>query len=344
MNKAAAEPKKHHYVPRFLISNFSIPEKKSRRTYVFDLISRRTFRTSVENVGAETHFNRLEGSSRMEQFFSIIENRAASAFYKLITQKTINCLNEHEVDVIMRFIISQYIRTRAFREQIKDFDDQIERKLRTEGADDETISKYIPMEREEAAKLLSFKLIFDLMKMRHELLLSKVPILFSANEGRFILSDNPVLMHNVNDFRPYGNLGFLVQGIQIYIPISPKYCFAYYCSSNVLEMQKGIFLTKQGLQKAKATRVLTGIFNDNTFNNRINELDDKLHRLRVMYNSIELGGPVAMNLDNVTFVNSLSIASAERQVYAIKRSDLALATEIAQDNPDHAAPPRLKLQ
>ena len=151
-------------------------------------------------------------------------------------------------------------------------------------------------------------------------------------------------MHNENDFGPYGNLGFLVPGVQIYIPISPECCFAYYCASNVLEMQKGLFLTERALQKAKATRVLTGYFNNVEFNSQIDELEDKLHKLQVMYKSIDIGESVQMDSENVMFVNSLSVGSAERQVYARQASDLTLAKGIVRDSPDHAAPRRMKLQ
>ena len=40
----------------------------------------------------------------------------------------------------------------------------------------------------------------------------------------FFTSDNPIALHNTNDYWPYGNLGLSVKGIEIYFPISSTLC------------------------------------------------------------------------------------------------------------------------
>ncbi len=54
-----------------------------------------------------------------------------------------------------------------------------------------------------------------------DLLLKKDWYLLETRPERpFYVSDNPVVLKNSNDFGPYGNLGLVVRGIQIYLPLS----------------------------------------------------------------------------------------------------------------------------
>lgn len=46
-------------------------------------------------------------------------------------------------------------------------------------------------------------------------------VLEASSDDGFYISDNPIGFHNYNNFEPFGNLGFAVPGIEIYLPLSP---------------------------------------------------------------------------------------------------------------------------
>ena len=64
-------------------------------------------------------------------------------------------------------------------------------------------------------------------------LLDKTWLLFRAHENStFYTSDNPVTMHNSRRDPWRGTLGVAVEGIEIYVPLSPRITLALYCKSH----------------------------------------------------------------------------------------------------------------
>jgi hypothetical protein len=61
-------------------------------------------------------------------------------------------------------------------------------------------------------------------------------IIKADTDKNFCISDHPVTLCNKNKFGPYGNLGFALPGIEIYMPISPKFTIAFI--SNTIQNYK----------------------------------------------------------------------------------------------------------
>ena len=66
------EPRKHHYVPRSVLQNFTITDGR-RQLYVFDKQNDRSFPASVFDAGAERDFNCVQFHDKKYNFESIFE-------------------------------------------------------------------------------------------------------------------------------------------------------------------------------------------------------------------------------------------------------------------------------
>ena len=54
----------------------------------------------------------------------------------------------------------------------------------------------------------------------------------------FWTSDHPIVRYNPIDFSPYGNLGTLCRGIQIFFPLTPKLGISFPILSNIFSALK----------------------------------------------------------------------------------------------------------
>lgn len=101
-------------------------------------------------------------------------------------------------------------------------------------------------------------------------LISKVMVLLKLNcSGQIYISDNPLVLHNQQEFGPYGNIGLSVPGIEIYHPISPNLVLGLFCPTICLQIQKaqaeasanisalrlGVFRNPQGSIHAQVDRL-----------------------------------------------------------------------------------------
>lgn len=85
------EVKKQHYVPRFLLRNFTESSKKNQ-LFVFNKRTEKKFRTSPEQIAHENKFYDFElkqDKFSLEPLFSDIENIAASIIRKITQNKTL---------------------------------------------------------------------------------------------------------------------------------------------------------------------------------------------------------------------------------------------------------------
>lgn len=121
-----SEPKLHHYVPRFYLSNFCAP---SGRFWVWDKVSRKVYPSSPKNVAAGTHFYRVPefiGTDVdplfLEKDLASLETRAAAIFEETIplldTMEPLQFLQmgDDERWVLSSYMAIQFLRTAEQRD------------------------------------------------------------------------------------------------------------------------------------------------------------------------------------------------------------------------------------
>jgi hypothetical protein len=98
-----------HYVPQFLLKNFSVDPNKPQ-VWAYDKSTGRSFRTNVRNIAAEKGFYRLEVGGRtlsLEEGLSTLEDKTATIIQRIIGARSIGGLSEYDRIVIAVFVAVQ---------------------------------------------------------------------------------------------------------------------------------------------------------------------------------------------------------------------------------------------
>jgi Protein of unknown function (DUF4238) len=122
----------------------------------------------------------------------------------------------------------------------------------------------------------------------------------------FFVSDNPIALHNQNDFGPYGNLGLAVPGIEIYFPITPTLTLTFF-EPSILE-----------------------------------RLDTLSRHGEELIRAAQTGGRAHCANENVMFLNSLQVINASRFVMSVTKN-FALATRMLEEKPHLRQPPLFEM-
>lgn len=293
------KPKKQHYVPQFLLRNFAIGKKQKAKVWVLDKRNAAIFQASVRDIAHENMFYEYRGKAgtyELESELEKIDSKAAGIIQDVIASGRLPRSGEKSI-WLSYYVIVQMLRTPVIRKDMDNFRALIINKFGREIAfegDSKPIADYGP----EDSKVSSLRLFSDVPTLAKHLQ-EKVWILAQApNTAPYIISDNPVSKYNMLDRGPRGNLGLKNNGIELYMPLSPRLSLHVMCP-----------------QVATAT-LLTP------------ELSKK-------YGDAMMDRePMHLQPENVDFVNSLQVIWAERFLYAKHREHLTMPLDMLRTNPE----------
>lgn len=307
-----------HYVPRFLLKNFT--KGKKPQIFVYDKSNDKQFKTNIKNIAAETGFYDIEiegGEFTLEPGLSHLESNTSGIINKIVKERSILHLDEKERAILAVFLAVQFVRTKEHRIRFEQMGDLLREKLIAIGASEENIAELIGLQDgvpEE--KMIGFKSIMDAEEFVPHFL-NKTWGLFETNAKHpLYTSDNPITLHNENDYGFRGNIGLAVKGIQIYIPLSSTLCLGLLCPSIGDEFKKGY-------QDIK--------FIDKHLPGMVNKHLKNADATREFCECIENGTPIQLTEDHVTFMNSLQVMYSSRFVYCQEES-LGLVKEMVTDD------------
>lgn len=284
--------------------------------FVFDKQTGKKFPSSIRNIAAERGYYDLSDSFTLDKGMSVADNDAADIIKRIRDRHSLAGLPRRDREVLAVFVVLQFLRTRGFQEHFRHMGQSLvdaitKRGLKLPSEWDEQLTA----ERQREAYL---EAIPGYLKDFLPHLQAKDLLLFKTDRSvPFCISDNPVALNNtVNDGDGLrGTLGFAVQGIEVYLPISAELTLAYLCPSI------GLAYELDNLR----LRGVGGLFNEDAFYYL------QARNLRI-----------AMRLkpDNVRFQNSLQIRNAERFVIAC-RDDFADAADMVARDPEARFGPRV---
>lgn len=323
--------RRHHYVPQWLLKQFAFERKPGKfQTHIFDKRTNRKFLTSVESAMVEQDFNAVEISGERISFegtMGKIEGAAAPIVAKIRSSESIFGLSEGDRRALARFVALQKIRGTNIRAQLRQLGDEFARM----GLD-------VPASDGEAEKLLALNLVHEGLPEFSEAVADKDILLFRAcAETEFILGDSGVAFHNDEKTDPYGNLGFHVLGIQIYLPISPSLALGFWCPTLMHKFQTGV----QNARRLKAMSVLGRSDLRELALQQQAVTERVLKNIAPIVDAYSKGIPIETLEDNVTFMNSLQIREAERYVSS-RKGTFELALRMISDNERYRHGLRLK--
>lgn len=221
--------KKQHYYPRTLIKHFANEDEK---LYTYIRMCNKIHYVNYKTVCAENYT--YEGSSGvdniLEKKLSLLEDKLAPIVDKIINTKieklesVVEKLSKKEIDFLYKYVKIQKIRTDSGRIWF----------IRS-SRNSKYIPRRYPYEFEELKKSKTREIQEFNDRFKQDSRLENLVEFFKKPSymnfhviigNNFITSDNPVIV--------------LDEGMQLYLPISPKYCIAF--QHNYLNCSKKIIV------------------------------------------------------------------------------------------------------
>jgi hypothetical protein len=300
------QAKVQHYVPRFLLKQFGIGKKD--QLHVFDKQTVRVFMTNARNVAAEKgfyDFSMPQGTFSIEPWLGQLESRAKKILKAILERDSLANLAEDDRATLCGFLAVQLTRTRHFRLQVSGLPDLLMQHFRKHGdklAPELEQSMRPPDENQTAIEAV--KIICEAPAQFGPVFMNKTWMLFAGLRNHpFIIGDNPLALQNQIDQWPRGNLGLAVEGIEVYLPLTPSRTLGFVCPTIL-----------QRLSAAAQRDVLQ---------------------------AFEEGNPVELSQPNVVNLNSLQVRSAERYLFS-STGDFSLAHEMLRGQPHLRHGPRFE--
>lgn len=217
--------KNQHYVPQFLLKNFSSRDSKFIWTYDKNekySVQNQIKERAIKKVASEEYFydqfkNNKVGS--FEYTLQQVENDTAPIIEKIIRTRNIENLSQEERKTLSFFITLQNFRTKGQLLQT-----EISMNTFSEQLKDKANIKIPKTDHKEI-----WLSILQQSNNFYEILMNKVWMLSESN-NEFLISDNPATLQNsTNKSKTRGTLGLDSYGIEIYLPISPSLTICLFC-------------------------------------------------------------------------------------------------------------------
>ena len=221
----------HHYVPRFVLRQF-LSDVRKEQVAVYDKHTDRSFVVSINNIMSERRFNEFQIDDYSVSFEGIatkLEKWILPRYQTIIDKQRLERTVEEKVD--LAFLIAfQFLRVKAVRDLYVQME-TIRQKVEKAGGRMEDVNGWSPLT-EDKLKSLHLQGLPKSIGNLAEIIATKDFVLARvAKDKTFYIGDNPVARHNQLDFGPYGNLGFALKGIQVYLPLSSELTLCAYCPS-----------------------------------------------------------------------------------------------------------------
>lgn len=221
-----AENKRQHYVPKFILRNFS---EDANIVYVYSLKHHKSFRSQIRDICQEKYFYTKE--IEFEQNLGKIEGKQALILKKLIKDFSFYSLEEKERYYWFLFILMQHSRTKGSAKLCNKifnvFYDERGKPLLKESS--ELKQKGITPEFIDSTTFIldnpqMYSIIMGMMEA--ELISDLFPIFLINNTDRpFVVSDDFICMYNYLKSKKYATVGLQAPGLQIYCPLNENIVF-----------------------------------------------------------------------------------------------------------------------
>lgn len=311
--------KVQHYVPQFVLRNFSSGSKP--HVFVFDKKREVVFKTNIKNVASENGFYDFEVNGTnltIEPSLSHLESEISHILRKTVIEESLSNVTKREKEQLSVFLAVQFARAKQTRIRMKQLNDSLEKVIIGIGGDPKKVDGWSPAD-EEDIKTSAIMGILSAADDYTPYFFDKAWLLFKTSKSQpHYISDNPITLQNMNDFHPFGNLGLAVRGIEIYFPISDTLSLGLYCRSHEE-------LIRDGYKQYLAVKRIGLIDMVNVEQTTI----DGLERLNY---GLETGNAIESRTESVINRNSLQVMFSSRFVFS-SRDNFDLVREMIETNP-----------
>lgn len=226
--------KKQHYVPRFYLKHFAKQDNGQYFVNCFDKSTFNKFKVNIKDVACENYFYEISdlANNALERMLSDFESQIVKIYEKIIFSESLACLKWTEKTVFAQFVLLQESRTRERREHIRDMVEGLEKWLSDKPLSEKMLKEWKNLGSEEGIRRVQLMLVAETLLKKDKqvdiLLNMKWSLLKNLTKIPFWTSDNPITRYNPYTYGPYGSLGMLNTGIQIFFPLTPKIGITFY--------------------------------------------------------------------------------------------------------------------
>lgn len=310
----------HHYVPQFLLKNFSYGKK--HHIWVLDKHTDRKFPSNVKNIACEKGFydfteNGINAST--EPFLSAVETDAAPIIRKIIQTRSLASIDTTMKHQLSRFLATQFIRTRKHLETRRDLTSLAEAQLLQFPLDPSNVRGFQPFNEQEARMDIALSLR-SLADQYAPFFNDKSWLLFQTDKRNpFLISDQPITLHNRTPSGPLGTLGLGVIEIEIYFPLSPFLTLAMFCptiEAQLRQAYRNIYQPLSPILPTAAAKLPPGT----------------LENFASLVAAFDTGNSVPNPPSNVTLTNSLQVYQSFRFLFS-NVEDFSFARRMIKEDP-----------
>jgi hypothetical protein len=314
-----------HYVPQFLLKQFSSGKKP--QVWVYDKATGNKFKSHIKNVASEQGFYdfKFKGNElTIEPSLSNIESHASKIIKNIVRKNSISDLSDEERLFLSHFFALQFVRTKQYRQLFRDLSETLGETLKTRGEDISQIQDYVEVD-DKTLKLHGIRSVLESNEYA-PYFLDKSWVLFQTTKSQpLYISDNPVTLQNMIDHGPYGNIGLAVRGIEIYFPLSKTLALGMFCPSYEEEFKKTY--EKYELIMRVDPELGSRSIKDGTY-------------IKQIMKGFEKKETVPYKAESVVNHNSLQVFFSTRFVFS-STDDFSLAIKMIQNNPKLKTGPKM---
>lgn len=191
-----------HWVPKFLIKNFV---DKDGRVFCLNIQTEEVTKPPPKKATSRIGFNvfLINGEAvSFEDQLEKIETRAAPVLKRIINSRSVAGLNKNERSWVANFIAAQSFRTEAFHKGLE-----------------------LTCSREQFGAMFA-QLWRSAFLVSDEIERRKWLVMTIQHDDIFYLGDHPVVLQHTEMPSSSNPLGFDVEGVEIFLPLTPK-CALY---------------------------------------------------------------------------------------------------------------------
>jgi hypothetical protein len=305
-----------HYVPRFVLRRFTAASKDA--VHVYDKHTSKSFIAGTGKVAAENGLYDFEFDGEdltLEPGLAEIEGRAAHHIQQILQDERLHLSNPLERGELATFFAVQCVRTPAHRAKWRELDARMEAWLRQEGMREDffAVDPRLGSRKNAERAFIAIGLTGASQSFGPAFTAKDWVLMRTDVHSPYLIGDHPLVMHNARDHGPQGNLGLNVRGIEIYFPLSPHLALGMMCDSHRRDFDEALRRKSQS---------------------KLSDQDEQkgLSIARDFIRAVESGEPARMDPENVDFLNSLQVASAERFLFS-SDGNFSLPEKIIAEHP-----------
>jgi hypothetical protein len=303
-----------HWVPKLLLKRFADADG---RVYRLDKLTDEVTKPPPRLAASAAGFNDYEIEGEFVSFedrLEKVETKAAPVLDRFIRARALLDLTAKERKRVSDFVAAQSFRTEAF---YKGLESQPSRQ------------EYGPLFKRlwDSAFILSARI-----QDRHWAL-SVI-----ESDDVFYLGDQPVVFQRTRDPKDGNNLGFDVEGVEAFMPLSPK-CALYMPCRSVSREIVAAYEAALSLHRAVRTAVFNGASGGTA---ALIAAQDTIRRSHELYKAFTTGSPIKAHPENIENLNYLQCSFGHVAVYSNRR-DFTFARHVFKNTPQYRSTPKTRL-